>query len=170
MWSRRVLVAFLGILAGLFDAAVSSWFPGSWIAVRVSLPLVVILAAFSSQERALTAAIAAGFVLDVFLPSFGFVTLRLAAIAFVIRALAQRFFTNRSLPGSLALGFAGIMLDRALLAGGTFLAGAWTSSVLIAEVRAGWIAEAVWMAVAMGVAFIAMAALTRRFLPPVTRR
>lgn len=170
MWSRRIIVALLGILVGIIDVAVSVWFPGPWAAVRSVLPFVIVLAVFSSRERAVTAAIAAGLVIDVLVPSFGLVTLRLTMVAFVIHALAQRFFSNRSLPGSFALGVAGILIDRALVFGVTTLAGAWTSRTFVTEVRVGWFAETVWMTAVMALSFFGVAALTRRFLPPVTRR
>jgi cell shape-determining protein MreD len=170
MWPRRFLVVVLGLLAGIFDVAAASWFPGMWNAVHAALPLVIVLAVFSSRERAFTAAAAAGLAQDVFLPSFGLVTLRLILVAFLIHALAQRFFSNRSLTGSLALGFAGTAVDAAALWALLIAARFWAAGSFVPEVRAGFISESVWTMMVMAAAFFAVAALTRRFLPPVTRR
>lgn len=169
MWSRRLLVFFAGCLAGLFDATVAGWLPGPLLAVRAALPFIVLLAAFSSLERTLTAAVAAGIVIDAIQPSFGLMTLRLLITGAVIRAVAERYVTNRSLAGSLALGVFGLLCDRVLLGAFTFLRGL-SSVPFIPEVRLPFIAQGVWVLVVMTATFFLFAAFTRRFMPLLSRR
>src|SRR3989344_4852113 len=97
MRSRHIITVVLALLAGLFDATVASWFPGNLMAIRLPLPLVPVLAAFSSLERAVPAALASGIVLDVLLPSSsGFVTFRYVALALAVAALSRPILTHQS--------------------------------------------------------------------------
>lgn len=159
----------LGLLAGWVDAGISTWLPGEWTAVRASLPLVLALAMFSSRERALTAAVACGLVLDALLPSFGLVTLRLLLVAAVIHALSARFFTSRSLIGASTLALAGLALDRAALFIITVARG-FVGTPFIPETHAGLWAQAGWVVCSVGSTFLLFASFTRRFFPSVTRR
>lgn len=169
MWSRRILVLIIGLLAGLFDVTVAPWLPGGLSAMRAVLPLVIISAAFSSWERCLTVAIAAGLVMDVLQPSFGLVTLRLLLVASAIRILSQTYLTNRSATGSVALGILGLVVDRILLAMVTLMRD-WVGGLFIPEVHPPFLAEAIWMTVCMGGVFVMFAAFTKRFMPLLTRR
>ncbi|OGL73771.1 hypothetical protein A3E39_03490 [Candidatus Uhrbacteria bacterium RIFCSPHIGHO2_12_FULL_60_25] len=169
MRSRHIITVVLALLAGLFDATVASWFPGNLMAIRLALPLVTVLAAFSSLERAVPAALASGIVLDVLLPSSsGFVTFRYVALALGVAALSRTILTNRSLMGAYALGFVALVIDRVLLFAMNLLTRAFTSSA-IPEIRASFIAEALWLAACITFVFVLFAAFTRRFLPPVSR-
>jgi hypothetical protein len=168
MWIRRIIALFLGIMAGLFDVTVSSWFPGNLTAIRLSLPLVALIAAFSVQERSLVAAVGIGFVADTLMPSTGFVTIRILLIALAVHALAQGLLTNRSLPGVITLGLIALVLDRSLLAIFLF-AQRIVGRPPIYELHAALWAEALWMAFVITVVFLLFAAFTRRFLPPLTR-
>lgn len=169
MWTRRITTVFLALFAGYWDATISPWVPGSLGAVQISLPLVLVFSAYSSEERAITAALASGVVLDVFLPSnAGLVSIRYVAIALLIRLLAQNVLTNRSLVSAYAMGAASVLLNRLLLAlleGGSALVGRAT----IPEPHAGILAELVWMLLCMTGVFLVFAAFTKRFLPPISR-
>lgn len=169
MWSRRILIVVIGLAAGLFDASWTGWLPAGTANIHMSLILVAILAIFSSQERVLTGAIAAGLVLDVLLPSVGFTTLRLLLVAFAIRGVSHRYLTNRSIFGSWALGLFGLALDRVLLLGITWLRGS-GGGIFIPEIRAPLFVEVIWMVFGVGVAFVIYAAFTKRFMPLVIRR
>lgn len=169
MWSRRILTVVFGLLAGLFDATVAVWLPGELTAIRLSLPFVAALAAFSLPERAIAAALAAGAVSDALLPAgAGLVTLRFVVVALIVSALARSLFTNRSLAGALALVLIAFLLDRALLAFASFvfvrLMGGW-----LPEARAAWWAEIVWLWFVMTSVFVLFASFTRRFLPPISK-
>lgn len=169
MWSRRLIIVAISLAAGIFDASIVSWFSGGWGAFRMSLPLVVLLAAFSSRERAVTAAVSAGLVLDLFQPSFGLVAIRYALVALGMHAVAERYVTNRTLLGSLALGLAGVMTDRVALFLITALRGL-SQRPFIPETHPLFWMEAGWTACVVGAAFLAFAAFGKRFLPLVTRR
>jgi hypothetical protein len=169
MWPRRILIACIGLLAGLFDATVAVWFGGPLAAINMALPLVVLLSAFSSLERSLTAAVAAGLVIDVLQPSFGLVTLRLLVVAGVIRAVSQAYVTNRSLIGSLALGVIGVALDRALLWLFTLVRG-FSSTPFVHEVPPPLIPAIIWTSLVMLATFLIFVAFTRRFMPLISRR
>jgi hypothetical protein len=168
MWLRRIIALFLGIVAGLFDVTVAVWFPGNLTAIRIGLPLVALIAAFSVQERSLVAAVGVGIVADTLMPSTDFVTIRLLIIALAVHALAQRLFTNRSLPGVVALGIIALALDRTLLALYVFAQQVVGRSPIL-ELHAALWAEALWMVFVMTVVFLLFVAFTRRFLPPLTR-
>lgn len=169
MWSRRIITVALALLAGLFDATVATWFPGNLTAFRLALPFVTVLAAFSSLERAVSAALAAGVVLDVLLPSSGgFVTIRYVTLALGVAALSRTLLTNRSLMGAYALGLIALVIDRVLLV----IVGTVTRAFApgaIPEIRASFFAEALWLAACITLIFLLFAAFTRRFLPPVSR-
>jgi hypothetical protein len=168
MWTRRIIALLLGIMAGLFDVTVSSWFPGNVNAVRIGLPLVAVIAAFSVQERSLVAAVGIGIVADTLMPSTGFMTIRLVLIALAIHALAQGLLTNRSLPGVIALGLIALAFDRLLLTLFMF-AQQLVGRPSVYETHAAFWAEALWMSFVMTGVFIIFVAFTRRFLPPLTR-
>ncbi|HWR00061.1 MAG TPA: rod shape-determining protein MreD [Candidatus Methylomirabilis sp.] len=169
MWPRRLLTILLAFLAGVFDATVAVWLPGNLSALRLALPLVTVLAAFSSLERVASAALVSGIILDVFLPSSaGFVTIRYAVIALAISSLSQTLFTNRSLLGSQALGLFALVCDRTLQFIFSISASAVAGSV-IPEVRPALWAEAVWLATCMASVFLLFVAFTKRFLPSLSR-
>jgi membrane-bound metal-dependent hydrolase YbcI (DUF457 family) len=169
MWPRRILIILLGLFVGLCDATIVTWLGGSLSAMHLALPLVIILSAFSSLERALSAAIAAGLVMDALQPSFGFVTLRLLIVAGVIRAAAQTYVTNRSFAGSAALGIIGLALDAMVLWGVTWIRG-WSSVPFVREMPVPVVPGVIWMLVVMTATFVVFAAFTRRFMPLVSRR
>src|SRR3989344_6425926 len=169
MWYRRLLIVLASILAALFDVTISSWLPGSFGAIRVALPLVIVLAAFSSLERALTAAIVGGMIMDLFLPSFGAIMVRYVLIAFIIRGLAQTYVTNRSIIGSLALGIMGVITDRLLLLLAVAVRGLMPLP-FIPEAHPPLFAEFFWIMIVMVLTFVLLAAFTRRFMPLVTNR
>jgi hypothetical protein len=168
-WYRRLLIVIAGILAALIDASISSWLPGWLGAMTFALPLVAVLAAFSSLERSITAAVATGVVLDLLLPSFGVVAVRHVLIALIIHVLAQTYVTNRSAPGSLALGLIAVAADRVLLWIVVALRGL-SHEPFIPEVPPSFIAETGWTMFLMVFAFVCIAALTKRFMPLVTMR
>ena len=169
MWSRRLLIVLLGLLAGWFDASVSTWLPGEWSGMRTSFALALALAMFSSRERMVTAAVASGIVLDIFLPSFSLMTLRLLLISLAVHALSERFFTSRSLWGVAVLALSGLALDRVAISIITNLRG-WTGTPFVPDVQAVVWAEGLWLLVSLGVTFVLFASFTRRFFPSVTRR
>jgi len=164
MWFRRLLPVLLGILAGLFDATVSVWLPGSAAAVRFALPLVILFAAFSSPARAFLAAAAAGVVLDAFLPTFGLVMLRLLAVVGAVVGASRIYLTNRALVGSLALGAVGFVTDRVML---WAILGAqhFFGRAVIPEYRPPFVAEGMWVLLCLAAAFLLFAAFARRFVP-----
>ena len=139
------------------------------MAIRTSLALVLMLAMFSSRERAVTGAIASGLVLDVFLPSFSLMTLRLLIVAVAVYALSSRFFTSRSLLGASALALTGLALDRVMVVLITAVRG-FGSSPFVPDVQSAVWAEAIWLVAAIGVTFLLFASFTKRFFPSVTRR
>ncbi len=169
MWSRRLLILLLGLAAGWIDVGVSTWLPGEWMGIRTSLALVLMLAMFSSRERAVTAAVAAGLVLDVLLPSFSLMTLRLLLLSVAVHALSSRFFTSRSLLGASALALTGLAIDRVMIAIITSLRELGRSS-FIPDVQAAVWAEGLWLLISVGVTFLIFASFTKRFFPSVTRR
>lgn len=170
MWSRRIITVLLALFAGLFDATLAVWWPSELSAIRLSLPLVTVLAAFSVPERALTAALMAGVVSDIFQPSSAsLVTLRLVAVALAVGGLSRTLFTNRSLLGALALGLLALGLDRSLAALIVFGLSSVIKAAWLPEVRAAWWAETVWQSVCVSAVFLLFASFTKRFLPPLSR-
>ena len=169
MWSRRAITVLLAFIAGIFDATVAVWLPGELSALRLALPFLTVLAAFSSLERAVTAAFVSGVVLDALAPSSaGVVTIRYILVALAVSSLSQTLFTNRSLLGAQALGLFALAFDRALLFIFSFAARRIVPDV-IPEIRPSLWVEAVWIAVVMAIVFVLFAAFTRRFLPPLSR-
>lgn len=169
MWSRRAITVLLAFIAGIFDATISIWLPGEMTALRLALPFLIVLAAFSTLERAVTAAFVSGIVLDALLPSSaGVVTIRYILVALAISSLSQTLFTNRSLLGAQALGLLALALDRTLLFIFTFAVHR-VAPGAIPEIRPSLWVEAVWIAVVMAAVFVLFVAFTRRFLPPLSR-
>lgn len=169
MWSRRIITVVLAFSAGIFDATVAVWLPGGFSALRLALPLLIVFAAFSSLERAATAALVSGVIIDALLPSSaGLVTIRFILVALAVSSLSQTLFTNRSLLGAQALGLFALALDRALLFFVSFAVRGLAPGA-IPEIRPSLWVEAVWMAVVMAIVFILFVAFTRRFLPPLSR-
>lgn len=159
----------LALVAGLWDVGVTTWLPGPLAAVSFALPFVVLTAIFSKAERSLTVAVISGMILDIYLPSSaGFVTLRYVAIALAVRALTERLLTNRSLAGVLALSAFGVLANRALLLVLESIAGLGAAG-FIPEANAPLVAELVWCFAISTMTFMMIAALTKRFLPLVSR-
>ncbi len=169
MWSRRIGVVFIAVLAGLWDATIAPWFPAPLDAITCTLPFVVALAAFSSRERSVMAAIAGGIVLDILLPSNGgLVSIRYVLIALGVVALAQHVFTNRSFFGVSVLGAFSVTADRLLLPLLEALQRLLGRSI-IGESSAGFVAECIWMVAVLCTTFLLFIAFSKRFLPLVSR-
>jgi cell shape-determining protein MreD len=169
MWVRRIVAILIAFTAGLWDAGVSGWLPGPFAAITASLPLVVATGVFSTSERALTMAVLSGMVLDIYLPSnAGFVTLRYVLIVLIVRALTDRWLTNRSLAGVLAISGLAVLINRLILFVSEYAVAAAGADVT-AEAHASVSAELIWMMATVTVVFMLIAAMTRRFLPLVSR-
>ncbi|MEN9558380.1 MAG: hypothetical protein RL141_749 [Candidatus Parcubacteria bacterium] len=168
-WNRRALAGAIGLAAGMVDATVTVWFPGLFSVIRFALPGALAITVFSSLDRALVAAVAAGIVMDVLQPSFGFTPIRLALVCVAVRFISQQYVTNRSLIGSVALGIVGLLIDRSILVGATWAHG-FIGEAFIPEVHAPLWAEAAWVGACMAVLFLLFAAFSKRFLPFFTRR
>lgn len=164
MWFRRLFPLVVGLMVGLFDATVSVWFPGVFSSIRFALPFVVALAAFSSPSRALTAAVAAGVVLDAFLPTIGFATFRFVGVVAAVFAASRVYLTNRALVGSLALGAVGFVADRVMRWGVAAL-GRMGDVQVIPDYSPPFLAEGGWVLLCVAVVFVARAAFARRFVP-----
>ncbi len=169
MWSRRITVLCIAIIAGLWDAAIAPWFPGWTTAIRFTLPLVVVLAVFSQQERAVMAAIAGGVILDIFLPSnAGLVSIRFMLIAVAIYSLRQHIITNRSLIGVSVLGALAVFINRILLRAIECSQSVLGKAVIPEEQSVFWI-ELLLMLFTIVSMFLLFAAFSKRFLPLVSR-
>lgn len=169
MWLRRFFTVLIAVLFGLWDATIAPWFPGLLATVTFSLPFVTVLATFSREERAITAAIASGIMLDIFLPSnAGFVSVRYLIIAMFIFLLQQRLFTNRSLIAVSVLGAIACVSDRLLLLVFTQLQHLLGRTV-IPEASSPLLAEVAWIVFVMAITFLLFAAFSKRFLPLVSR-
>lgn len=169
MWTRRIVTILLALIAGHWDSTIATWLPGGFEAVQISLPLVLVLAVYSTEERAVTAALVSGVVQDVLLPSnSGLVSFRYVIIALLLHALSQNVLTNRSLIGAYAMGSVAVLLDRLLLWGveGLFRLG---GRMVVEEPHTFIFAELLWMTIVMTAVFMGFAAFTRRFLPPISR-
>jgi cell shape-determining protein MreD len=170
MWIRRIAAILAAAGFGLWDAAIASWFPEPLTAVKFGLPFVVILSVFFRQERAVTAAIACGVVMDVFLPSnAGFVSVRYVLIALALYVIRQHILTNRSLIGVAALGALAVCMNRLLLMTAEALQTLLGRSV-IPEASPPFWAESLWMLLAVVSVFLVLAAFGRRFLPLVSMK
>jgi hypothetical protein len=169
MWFRRIVTVIMAVALGIWDACVSTWFPGMLAAITLSLPFVTVLSAFSVRERAVTAAIASGVILDIFLPSnAGLVSTRFLLVALAVYSLRRHVFTNRSLMGAVALGAFAVLLDRALLFALEALQPLFGRSVIPESAPSFWV-EMFWMLMVTGLAFLLFALFTKRFLPLVSR-
>jgi hypothetical protein len=169
MWFRRPVTVIAALAFGIWDACVSTWFPGMMTAVTFSLPFVVVLSAFSVRERAITAAIASGIMLDIFLPSnAGMVSMRFLLVALAVYSLRRYVFTNRSLIGAAVLGAFAVLLNRILLLTIEPLQSFLGRSVIPESTNPFW-TEFIWMLVVTGLVFVLFALFTRRFLPLVSR-
>jgi hypothetical protein len=169
MWFRRPVTVIAALAFGIWDACVSTWFPGMMTAVTFSLPFVVVLSAFSVRERAITAAIASGIMLDIFLPSnAGMVSMRFLLVALAVYSLRRYVFTNRSLIGAAVLGAFAVLLNRILLLTIEPLQSFLGRSVIPESTNSFW-TEFIWMLVVTGLVFVLFALFTRRFLPLVSR-
>lgn len=169
-WSRRIAVIIIAVAFGLWDAAVIPWFPWPLSAIKLTLPFVAVLAVFSRYERAVTAAIAGGIVLDVFLASnAGLVSIRYLLIALVVSSLRRHVFTDRSLIGVSVLGALSVLADRIFL----FFLEAIQSllgRVVIPEEPAAFWASLCWTIAVMVTMFFLFTAFGKRFLPLVSQR
>lgn len=169
MWSRRLSVISIAVLAGLWDATISPWFPAPLDGVTWTLPFVVMLALFSARERSVTAAIAGGIVLDVFLPSNGgLVSIRYILIALAVMTLSQHVFTNRSFFGISVLGAFSVAADRLLLPVLEAFQRLFGRTI-ISESSASFVAECLWMVAVLCTVFLLFIAFSKRFLPLVSR-
>ena len=169
MWFRRLLPVLLGIAAGLFDLSITPWLPGPLAAMTGTLPLVVLLALFSSPKRALIGAVFAGITVDALLPTASFATLRALAVVGSILLVSRIYLTNRTLVGSLALGLVGLAADRLALMVLAAVRG-FSRTPFIPELAPPWFPSLIWLELCVGIAFFVFAAFTRRFLPLVPTR
>jgi len=168
MWSRRLLVASLAVLAGLWDACVASWFPGSWAGLQVGLLFTVMLAIFSSPERWMIGAIVSGSVASTFLSSNGgLMPLRFFAVGFVISYLSQRLFTNRSLMSVVALSGCATLIDRSVLWLMEHVQ-IWSGRSLTFESHATLGFAVIWSCIVGATVFFLFVLFSKRFLPLIT--
>ncbi len=167
---RTAISILIAILAGVWDACVSTWMPAPFDAIRFVLPFTIVLVAFSSSRiRGPAVALAGGVAFDVLAPSnAGFMTLRIFIVALAVGALTARIFTTRSLAAAATIGVAAALIDRALLIAFETASSAIGRTVIM-EARPSLLASTVWTALVVMAFFYAFAAFGRRFLPVLSR-
>lgn len=169
MNSRMVAVLVLAVLAGCWDASVISWFDSPFSAMRLSLAFSVLLTLFSSgYGKSVSVALVSGAVADLLLPSDGWMAIRMMLAVIVVHTLARHVFTNRSIWGICFLGSIAVATDRVLL---WLIERVPTIHGLMRtlEVRASFWMEILWMCFVCTLAFVLIAAFSRRFHPTLSR-
>ena len=160
----RILVAVIaGLMAGLFEVAVSPFLPG-WADIRPLIPLVAMLMVSSSRSRAYAAVIAGALVIEAYAISSPDAPLfRYVIAAMLMDVVARRFLTNRSVYATAALAVFGSLV-------------AWVLSIAISGTAISlgfsdgpWspvgfpFVSLLWDVGLTSVAFLSVAAFTARF-------
>jgi hypothetical protein len=163
------LLFFGGMLAGVWDASIVSWFPSPLSAFRLVLPFAIAFSLFNSRKAAILFAIVGGCALAVLLPSTGgFIPVRYALCVIIAYELSRHVFADRTLFGVSMLASIAAASDRIMQWG--FEAGTRLLSGTAQTPEAGGpiLAEILWFATIAVLAFISLAAFTRRFLPTIS--
>lgn len=161
---RQLLAFLLGLSMGLWEAVVRPFLPEG-LAARPLLPVLAVVIASSAQPRAIAVALGGGLVVDAFwLGAPTAATLRWVILALLLDVAARHFLTNRSLYAVIGLVLSGRLLDwlGSWLVGWLAVLVGWSPSG--AELDPAWWAILVWDVALVGVGFLFVAFLTRRFL------
>ncbi|MEI7512459.1 MAG: hypothetical protein WCK01_03300 [Candidatus Uhrbacteria bacterium] len=160
----RILVAALaGLMAGLFEVAVSPFLP-YWADIRPLIPLVAILTVTSSRSRSYTALAVGSLVIEAYAISSPDAPLfRYLVVAILMDVVARRLLTNRSVYATAALAVFGGLIAwlLSLIVSGTAIAlgfadGPWSPQLFP-------LFTLIWDIGLTSVAFISVAAFTGRF-------
>ncbi|HVM90855.1 MAG TPA: hypothetical protein VMU11_03095 [Verrucomicrobiae bacterium] len=160
---RILFAALAGLVAGLFEVAVTPFLP-AWADIRPLIPLVAVLIVSSSRSRAYAAMVGGALAIEayaVWIPDAPL--FRLVLVVMLMDVAARQFLTNRSVYATAALAVLGLLAS-------------WILSLLISGAAIGigladgpWSAAAfpffamVWGVLLASGAFLAVAAFTARF-------
>lgn len=169
MNSRILLVCFLAILAGCWDASVVSWFGFPFSAMRLVLVYSMLLALFSTGYRkSLVASLVGGMTADILLPSQGWIAFRMMIVVVLVHTLARFVFTNRSIWGICFLGSIAVIVDRMVL----FVINRiplFSGMMRTIESHAPILMEVIWVCFVCSFVFVCIVAFSRRFHPTLSR-
>lgn len=160
----RILLAVLaGLMAGIFEVAVSPFLP-VWADIRPLFPLLAVLIVSSSRSRVYAAAVAGALVIEAYAIATPDAPLfRIIVVALLMDLVARRFLTNRSVYATAALAFFGGFVSWILVVAisGTAIAlgladGPWSPPGIP-------FISLVWDMILTGAVFLSVAAFTARF-------
>jgi hypothetical protein len=162
--SRFFLAVLAGLALGFWEVAVYPFLP-PLLSMKPILATVVILLAASGRSRALTTALFAGAMTDLYALDTGDVaTIRWAGLVLLLDLVVRQFLTHRSLYAAAALALVGRLIERAT----AWLFGWFALWIGAAEavptVWRGLGFVFLWDMVLVAVGFLAVAFFTRRFL------
>ena len=167
----RTLVLLLigGLLAGIWDASLVSWLPSPLSAFRLVLPLAIVMALFANRQAALVFAIVGGCASAVLIPSTGgWIVIRYAICVLIVYELSHRIFANRTMFGVTILAAIAAVSDRLLQWMGETGTRLISGVVQTPEASGPILGEILWSVAIVAIAFISLAAFTRRFLPTIS--
>jgi hypothetical protein len=112
----RILLAILaGLMAGLFEVALTPFLPG-WADIRPLFPLLAVLIVSSSRSRVYLAAMAAALIIEAYAISAPDAPLlRILVVTILMDVVARRFLTNRSVYATSALAVLGGVVSWMLM-------------------------------------------------------
>lgn len=169
MFFRSIGLAFVILFVGLWDATVLPWMPGWFRACELTLPLFLLLTIYADAKKGILVGFFGGMITDLFLPSQGgFLPIRYALVAGILRVASRYLFTNRSLWGMIVFSCIGVGVDRILL---WFFESIqiFFGRIFVREVHTFWYGEVIWVAFVSCATFLALVVFSRRFLPLISR-